>query len=236
MAHEIQHLPGGLAQAHHDAALHAQGGGLGVPVPGRAGQHPQALGVVRVGAHPLVQALHGLHVVVQHVGGGLEHGGQAALVAPEIRDQHFHPAGGKERADPADGLGEMPGPAVGQIVPVHRGDHGEGQAQARHGFGHPLGLPGVHRPRAALAHVAEPAVAGAHVPQQHEGGGAVDPPALMEVGAPGLLADRDQALGPDEGLHLGHHLRSGNLDLQPRGTGTGEDGGARHRRSILAHV
>ena len=41
------------------------------------------------------------------------------------------------------------GPAVGQVVAVHRGEHGVAQAEAGHRLGHPLRLPGVQRPRPA---------------------------------------------------------------------------------------
>ena len=122
----------------------------------------------------------------------------------------------------------MAGAAIGQVIPVHRGDHGEPQAEACHGLGHPLRLLGIQLAGAPLAHVAEPAVSRADVAHEHEGGGAVDAPALMEVRAAGLFTDRHQPLLPDEPFDLRHHLRRRHADLQPFRSGAGEDRGTGH--------
>ena len=69
-------------------------GGVPVPERGGGGQQAHALAVVGVGPHPPVEVRHGLHVVVQHVRPGLQHGLQGGGAAAEIRDQHLHPAPG----------------------------------------------------------------------------------------------------------------------------------------------
>ena len=199
-----------------------------VPPLGGAAEQFQALGVVSIGSHPLVEGGHGLHVVVEHVGASLQDREEIRLPAPEVGDEDLYAAVGGKRPDPLDGLGKVGGAAVRQVIAVHGGDHGEAQAQAGHGLGHPLGLARVQFTGAAFAHVAEATVPGADVAQEHEGGRSVHPPALVEVRAAGLLADRDQALLPHEALDFGHHFRGRDADLQPGGAGTGEDRGTGH--------
>jgi len=121
---------------------------------------------------------------------------------------------------------------IGQIVPVHAGHHGEGQAQGRHGLCHPLGFLRVDLAGLAFADIAETAVPCADLTQEHESGRAVEPPALVLVGAAGLLAHRHQFLRAHEPLHLGRDLGGRNLDLQPGGTRAGKDGRLSHGNTL----
>ena len=109
--------------------------------------------------------------------------------------------------DRLDDLGEVAGAAVGEVVAVDRGDHRVAQLHRRHRLGDALGLVGVDaRRRPPGGDRAEAAAPGADVAEDHEGGGAVLAPALVDVGAAGLLADRveierlDQPLDPVVGL------------------------------------
>ena len=62
------------------------------------------------------------------------------------------------------------------------------------------------------------------------------PPTLVQIGAPGLLADCDEFLPTHQGCDLLHDLRSRNTDLQPIGALAREDGGACHRLILNAVV
>ncbi len=97
--------------------------------------------------------------------------------------------------DGGDGGGKGAGTSVGQVVTGHAGDHGMGQPHPLHRLGHPLRLTGVEGKGMAGVHLAEPARPGAPRAVDHEGGGAVRP-ALVDVGATGLLAHRDQVEVP----------------------------------------
>ena len=54
------------------------------------------------------------------------------------------------------------------------------------------------------------------------------PPTLIQIGAPGLLADCDEFLPTHEALDLFYDLGSRNTDLQPIGALAREDRGACH--------
>ncbi|GAA3305919.1 hypothetical protein GCM10020295_60870 [Streptomyces cinereospinus] len=111
-------------------------------------------------------------------------------------------AGGGLGVDLADGLGVQPGAAVGQVVAGDAGDGGVVQVHGDHGLADPAGLVAVERLGPAGVDLAEVAAPGALVAADEEGGLAVLP-ALVDVRAAGLLADRVQALALHEVLHLG---------------------------------
>src|ERR1039457_3555288 len=73
----------------------------------------------------------------------------------------------------------------------------------------------IHRQGRAFLHRAEPAAAGTHVAQHHEGGGAVIP-AFADVGAGRALADGVQAQALDEPLQVAIVLANGRGRTQPR--------------------
>ena len=94
-------------------------------------------------------------------------------------------------ADRADGLGDVLGAAVREVVAVDGGDDDVVEAELLHRHGDAAGLEDVERVGPAGGDVAEGAAAGADLAHDHHGGVALGP-ALADVGAAGLLADRDQ--------------------------------------------
>jgi len=91
--------------------------------------------------------------------------------------------------DGEDGVGEVGGPAIGQVVPVHAGEHDEAQVERRHPLGGFPGLLGIQGPGLAALDAAEAAGAGADLPHEEEGGRSLGE-AVGAIGATGLLADR----------------------------------------------
>ena len=122
-------------------------------------------------------------------------------VAVEVGDQQLDAAAGQQRVDLADRLGVQPGAAVGQVVAGDAGDGGVPQAHRGHRLGDPARLVGVELGRLAGVDLAEVAAAGALVAADEEGRLAVLP-ALVDVGAAGLLADRVQALALDQAAQV----------------------------------
>ena len=118
VVHHLQHLLALLAQAHHDARLGEHGGRQLLHLL----QQPQRGEVARARADLEIEPRHRLEVVVVDVGPRLHHGLDRALLAQEVGGEHLD--GGRRRARPdgADGLREMLGAAVGEIVAVDRGD------------------------------------------------------------------------------------------------------------------
>jgi hypothetical protein len=95
-------------------------------------------------------------------------------------------------------LAKIGGAAVGEVVAVDGGEHEIRPAQIAHGFGDALGFEPVDfAARAARLDVAEVAAARARVAEDHDRGGA-GAPALADVRAHRLLADRVQV----EGFHV----------------------------------
>ena len=99
------------------------------------------------------------------------------------------------------GLGVQPGAAVGQVVAGDAGDGGVAQLHLLHALGDPARLVAVERLGLAGVDLAEVAAPGALVAADEERRLAVLP-ALEDVGAARLLADRVQALGLHEVLQL----------------------------------
>ena len=166
-----------------------------------------------------------------------EHHVEGVRHAPEVGGQHLDGAGGALRVDGGDHLRPVARAAVRQVVAVDRGDHGVAQAHHRHRLGHVLGLlrVGAGR-RPAGGHGAEAAAAGADVTQDHEGGRAVLAPALVDVGAAGLLAHGmeiqplDQAADPMVGRGVASRMRSHSGRVPCR---RGEDGPRRRQRGPI---
>ena len=134
--------------------------------------------------------------------------GVALAVGDQRLDADVRGAG----PDRPHGGGHVAGCTVGEIVAGHHGDHREAQPHLLDRLGHPGRLVGIERFGLAGVDQAEAALPGAPLARDHERGGAVGP-ALEDVGAPGLLAHRDQvevAHGP-----LQPHVVVGDLGTAP---------------------
>mmetsp|Transcript_9919 Transcript_9919/g.23262 ORF Transcript_9919/g.23262 Transcript_9919/m.23262 type:complete len:203 (-) Transcript_9919:1259-1867(-) len=107
--------------------------------------------------------------------------------------------------------------AILQVVAVHAGDDDVLELQRRNRLGQVQRLVHVQRVRAAVAHVAEGAAAGALVAHDHEGRRALAE-ALADVGAAGLLADGVQLVLAQDLLDLVEaRARRTSLDADPLG-------------------
>src|SRR6185295_8891997 len=94
------------------------------------------------------------------------------------------------------------------------GDDGVAQSHRLHLVRHPRRLQRVVPGRLAGLHVAEAAATGADVAEDHEGGGTALP-ALADVGAVGLLADRMEVVLLDRLLQPAVGGATGSRDLEP---------------------
>ena len=201
----------GLAQAHHDAALgaHVRTAGL------VALQQVQRVLIAGAGANVFVQLRDGLDVVVEHIRGcfhqNIHRGIQAGT---EIRGEDFDLGLRGAGANLADALGKMLSTPVGQVVPVHGGNHHILEAKVVHGFCQMQRLFRVQRVGAAEAHITERAATGADVTHDHEGGGAATE-TLWQVGAGGFLADRMQLLLAQHRLDALDFAVGGNAYANP---------------------
>ena len=148
------------------------------------------IAAVVAGLHPHLsrQPGHGLEVVGEDVGLGVEHGVHVAELALEVGDEHLDGHAGRQLVAGLQGAGPDPGAPVGEVVAVDRGDHGVLEPQLGEDLGHALRLVLVHRQGAAGGHVAEATRAGADVAQDHDRERPVVP-ALTDVGAARALAD-----------------------------------------------
>ena len=116
----------------------------------------------------------------------------AREVAGEIAGQALDFRAGDELVNHAHGVGEDRRAAVGEVVAVDRGQHEVLPAELGDGFGDALGLEPIDFAlRAAGLDVAEAAAARARVAEDHDRRGA-GAPALADVRAHRLLADRVQ--------------------------------------------
>ena len=184
-----------LAHPRNDRRLRGQLGGLG------PGQHRQAAGVAGRGPHRPLQAGHGLDVVVEHVGPGVEDRSKCLRVAAQIADQGLDAGAGHPGAHRGDRLGHRRGAAVGKVVPGHHRHNHVCQAHTGRGLSHPARLAGIDGAGVPGVDQAESTGAGASLAEDHERRGAVVP-TLRDVGAARLLAHRDQIEAAQRGADL----------------------------------
>jgi len=191
-------LPGPLAHAHHQAALDERSAG---PMPAGTGQHGKAAPIVRLGPDRPVQPRHRLDIVVEHVRSGGHGRVDGRWIPLEVRSEDFDGRSRQHISHGPDDIGELPRPAVEQVVPRDRRNDDMSQAEPTGGVGHPLRLVRVNgRRRPVGGYGAESAGAGAAIAEDHE---RQRPPgkALRGVGAPGVQTDRAEALPPDQAPH-----------------------------------
>ena len=214
VAHHLQDLLVGLAEADHQAALgrHLRREFL------EALQQVEREGVVGARTRFLVQARRGLEVVVHHVGRRrLQDVQRAVHAAAEVGRQDLDLRAGRELAGLPDALDEVRRAAVAQVVAVDAGDDHVLELQRGDRLGQVERLVGVERIGPAVADVAERAAPGALVAHDHEGRGALAE-ALADVRAGRFLADRVQLVLAQDLLDLveAGGRRSG-LDPDPVG-------------------
>ena len=134
--------------------------------------------------------------------------------------------------------GHGAGPAVGEVVAGHAGDHGVAQPHPLDRLRPPGRARRVERQGVAGVDLAEPAGPGAALAVDHEGGGALRP-ALVDVGTARLLAHRDQAEVVDRRAQARYSWPMRDRDPQPvrlararcRGPASGATPAWRRRRS-----
>ena len=104
--------------------------------------------------------------------------------------------------------------AIGEIVAVNRGDNDVGKAELEGGLRDVLRLVWVERTGHAGFHVTEGAGTGAGIAHKHESGVFLVP-ALADIRAAGFLADRNQAVFPDDVACFGITARARRSDTDP---------------------
>src|SRR6266545_568411 len=220
IAHGVEDLAALLAQAQDDPGLgdERRRGTAGPPE-----ELERALVAAAV-SRDLVEPRHRLDIVVEDIRPGLDHGRQRGAIALEIGDQQLHPAADGVPADGPHGGGEVRGAAVGEVVAVHGCDHYVLEPELSHRAADTLRLLTILPHRLAVGHRTVPAVARAHVAQDHEGRGQVLP-ALADIGTMRFLAYRMEVPLPHQALEPQVLRAARRADLQPRRLG--RVGGAR---------
>src|SRR5215217_381721 len=201
-----------LAQSHHEAAL---GEPLRVELLGVA-QHLEGAPVLGLRPDRRVEARHGLDVVVEGVGPGVDDGPYGVPIALEVRGEDLDGAPRHVGPDLAYGRGEDRGAPVGQLVAVDAGYDGVIEAHLSGCVGDTPGFVEVELGRLACEDGAEATRAGADVAEDHEGGGPVVP-ALADVRAAGLLTDGVEAQATHGLFYLAVTLAHGRPGLEPLG-------------------
>ena len=172
--------------------------------------------IVRTRAHLFVQPQHGLEIVIHHIRRTFRQNVQSALqTAAEIRHQHLDPSPGRNLAQLADAIPEMPGAAVAQVVAVDAGDHDVRELQRRDRLGQIRRLVGIERQRPAVTDVAERATPRADVAHDHERRRAFAE-AFADVRARGFLAHRVQMVLAQDLLDLVEARARRGANTDPR--------------------
>ena len=230
LAEGVDHLLVRLAEADHQAGL---GRDLAFTHLQRVAQDAQRALPARAAAGDRVQPRRDLDVVVEDVRALGDHLRQRHLLAAEVGRQALDLAPRRLHADRADHADPRLGAVVGQVVAVDARHHRVAEAHLRHRAGDAQRLERVVEGRLAGLDVAEAAAARAGVAEDHEGRRAALP-AVADVRAGGLLADRVQALVADHPVELAVALAARRRDLEPARLAAAER--QRVRPEHLQHV
>ena len=220
----------GLAEPDHQAGL---GRDLALAHLARVAQDAQRALPARAPARHRVQPRRDLDVVVEHVGPLGDHLRERHLLAAEVGRQALDLAPRRLHADRADDADPGLRAVVGQVVAIDAGDDRMAEPHLRHRAGDAQRLERVVEGRLAGLDVAEAAAARAGVAEDHERRRAALP-AVADVRAGGLLADRVQALVADHPVELAVALPARRRHLEPARLAAAE--GQRVRPEHLQHV
>ena len=218
IVHHLHDLLLSLAQADHQTGL---------------GEHPritlldlieQAQGVVIAGARPdaEVEPRHGFQVVVEHIRTRIDHHMRRVALTQEVWGQDFDRRLWRGGADGQDDIGEMLGAAVGQVVPIHRGDHDVPKSHLAHRVGDAAGFGGVQGLWQTGGDIAEGAGPGADLAHDHHGGVGLAP-TLPDIRAGRLFAYGGEPVRLHDLAGFGVAGRARRAHAQPGGF-------AQHRR------
>ena len=170
-------------------------------------QEPERGEVARAGPHRQVVRRHGLEVVVEDVGLRRDHGLDRAVLAQEVRASAPRSSPGSPAGSPRWSPAKCPAPPSSRSsrsTEVTTTWARPSLAVASATFSGSAGSSGARQPG---PHVAEGAGARAGVAHDHEGGVLLRP-ALADIRAAGLLADRDEAVLADDARRLAEDRRA----------------------------
>src|SRR5713226_429989 len=214
VAHGLEDLLAGLPEAEHDRGLREEA----VPHPLRPAEDPESLRVVRPPvSDDRLEAFHGLDVVVEDVDACIDDGSHSLEVPLEIRDEGLDQEVGPATFDLPDGLCEVRGAAIREVVPVDRGQDHVGEVHVRKGDRDLAWFVHVEDAvRVAGLHGAEVTPACARVAHKHDRGRPAAP-AFPNVRAVGLLADGVEVQRSEEALQMSVILAGRRADPEPFG-------------------
>lgn len=154
-------------------------------------QHIEGLLVIRLRPYTAVEARDGLHIVIEHVRGGVKDSLDCEQITAEIGGEDLHARVWNSLPNLSNSLREVMRSAVIQVVAIHARDHHVSQPHSGRHLGHMERLFRVEgelpfRGR-SFRDRTESAAPGAKVTEDHESGGAAVE-ALMDVGTAGRLA------------------------------------------------
>ena len=208
--HHFNDLLDGLTHAEDDARLRENIRGVSL---GEAKDAHDPL-VPTPGPRLLVQARHGLSIVIIDLRPGIQHVLDGVAAALKVRYQYFHRAARHHLVDQPDGLVKMVRAEVRQIIAIHRRDHGMAKTHCCNGACHLLGFREVETRRPPVRDSAIGAVSGADIAKNHERGGPMVP-AFADVRAARLFTDRVESKLPHHPLDAEIVLTPRRLHLQP---------------------
>jgi hypothetical protein len=193
VVHHLMDLALLLAQSDHDPGLREQTGITHLD----AVEQTQRVVIASARPHRAIEPRHGLEIVIVDVRPGVDDLLERARLAQEIGGQNLDRGLGRGASDRLDAAHELEGATVRKVVPVDRGDHDVLEAELTQRLGEVLGFVRIDGAGQPGLDVAEGAGAGADIAQDHHGGVPLGP-ALADVGAGRLLADRVQPLRPHQ--------------------------------------
>ena len=213
IVHHLQHLVALLAEADHDAGLGEQ---RRVELLG-ALQQPQRSEIARARPHGQIFRRHGLEIVVEDVG-----------PAPRPRSRARRPCAGSPASAPRSSSparrarmaaivrGEMRAPPSARSSRSTEVTTTWLRPSLATASATRVRLARIERAGQAGAHIAEGAGARAGVAHDHEGGVRLLP-ALADIGAAGLLADRRELVLADDAVVSAHSAEPGAFTPDPIG-------------------
>ena len=148
------------------------------------------------------QAMHGLDVVGDDLGTGLNHLLQVVHHTLEVGNQNLDLGLRREATGLQDAVGEVSRSRIFDVISVHGGDDDVVEVHLGNGRGQVMGLERVQRSGIfGSLDGAEPAAARTGVSHDHERGGSATP-ALTDVWTPSFFADSVQSVLLNKTLNI----------------------------------
>ena len=193
IVHHLQHIAFVIAEPDHNPRFREQRRIEALDLV----EQTQRMEIAGARPHLGIETGYRFEVVVEHVRLGSDDGFERSLLAQKIGGQNLDCRARSSCADGCDSPGELPGPAIIEVVAIDRGDYDVGEAEGGDSLGDAPRLVRVEQIGSTGRDIAKAAGTGADPSEDHDRRVLLFP-AFADVRAGRFLADRIQREFPHQ--------------------------------------